>query len=98
MFSERIGAAQAQMLGMVNRVLPDAELDAATDDFALRLAQGPTLAYRYIKQNIHAAATEPIERVLDLEAANMIRCRLSEDCKEALDAFQNKREPRFNGR
>jgi 2-(1,2-epoxy-1,2-dihydrophenyl)acetyl-CoA isomerase len=35
--------------------------------------------------------------VLDLEARNMIRCRLSEDCKEALLAFQHKREPRFNG-
>ena len=98
MFSERVSAAQALALGMVNRVLPDAELDAAIDDFALRLAQGPALAYRYIKQNIHAAATEPIERVLDLEAVNMIRCRLSDDCKEAIDAFQAKREPRFNGR
>ena len=98
MFSERVTTAQALALGMVNRVLPDAELDAATDDFARRLAQGPALAYRYIKQNIHAAATEPIERVLDVEAVNMIRCRLSDDCKEAIDAFEAKREPRFNGR
>ena len=98
MFSDRVGAAQALALGMVNRVLPDAELDAATDAFAFRLAQGPALAYRYIKQNVDAAASEPLQRVLDLEAANMIRCRLSDDCKEALDAFQHKREPRFNGR
>ena len=83
---------------MLNRVLPDAELDAATDAFAQRLAQGPSMAYRYIKQNVHAAASMPLERVLDLEARNMIRCRLSEDCKEALLAFQHKREPRFNGR
>jgi len=85
-------------MGLVNRMLPDAELDAATDAFALRLAQGPSMAYRYIKQNIHAAASGPLERVLDLEARNMIRCRLSEDCREALVAFQHKREPRFNGR
>ena len=98
MFSDRVAAAEALALGMVNRVLPDAELDAATDAFALRLAQGPSMAYRYIKQNIHAAAHQPIESVLDLEARNMIRCRLSEDCKEALVAFQEKREPRFNGR
>jgi len=98
MFSDRIGAQEAFTMGLVNRMLPDAELDAATDAFALRLAQGPSMAYRYIKQNIHAAASGPLERVLDLEARNMIRCRLSEDCQEALVAFQHKREPRFNGR
>ena len=98
MFSDRVTAPEALALGMLNRVLPEAELDAATDAFVLRLAQGPALAYRYIKQNIHAAASEPIERVLDLEARNMIRCRLSDDCKDALLAFQQKREPRFHGR
>jgi 2-(1,2-epoxy-1,2-dihydrophenyl)acetyl-CoA isomerase len=97
MLSDRIGAQEALALGMLNRVLPDAELDAATDAFALRLAQGPSMAYRYIKQNIHAAASFPLEHALDLEARNMIRCRLSDDCKEALVAFQHKREPRFNG-
>jgi 2-(1,2-epoxy-1,2-dihydrophenyl)acetyl-CoA isomerase len=65
--------------------------------FAQRLAQGPTLAYRYIKQNIHAALSQTVEEVFDLEARNMIRCRLSDDCKEALAAFQQKREPRFSG-
>jgi len=98
MFSDRVQAAEALALGMVNRVVPDAELDAATDAFALRLAQGPAMAYRYIKQNIHAAAHQTVEEVFDLEARNMIRCRLSEDCKEALVAFQEKREARFEGR
>lgn len=98
MLSERVGAAEALSLGMVNRVVADAELDAATHAFALRLAQGPSMAYRYIKENIHAAASEPIERVLDLEARNMIRCRTSDDCREALAAFQQKRDPRFTGR
>ena len=98
MLSDRVQAAEALALGMVNRVVPDAELDAATDAFALRLARGPAMAYRYIKQNIHAAAHQTVEEVLDLEARNMIRCRLSEDCQEALQAFQQKREPRFEGR
>ena len=98
MFSDRVQAPEALALGMINRVVPDAELDAATDAFALRLAQGPAMAHRYIKQNIHAAANQTIEEVFDLEARNMIRCRLSEDCQEALLAFQEKREPRFNGR
>lgn len=98
MFSDRIGAAEALALGLFNRVLPDAELDAAVDACAQRLAAGPTLAYRAIKENIHAAAHQPLRQVLELEARNMIRCRLSDDCKEALDAFANKREPRFEGR
>ena len=98
MFSDRVAAAEALALGMVNRVVPDAELDAATDAFALRLAQGPAMAYRYIKQNIHAAANQAIEDVFDLEARNMIRCRLSDDCEEALVAFQEKRQPRFEGK
>jgi 2-(1,2-epoxy-1,2-dihydrophenyl)acetyl-CoA isomerase len=98
MFSDRVPAAEALALGMVNRVVPDAELDAATDAFALRLAQGPAMAYRYIKQNIHAAANQAIEDVFDLEARNMIRCRLSDDCEEALVAFQEKRQPRFEGK
>ena len=97
MFSERIAASEALALGLVNRVLPDADLDAATDAFALKLAQGPTLAWRYIKDNVHAAASQTLDACLDLEARNMIRCRLSNDCQEALAAFQQKREPRFEG-
>jgi 2-(1,2-epoxy-1,2-dihydrophenyl)acetyl-CoA isomerase len=98
MFSDRVGASEALALGMVNRVVAEAELDAAADAFALRLANGPALAYRAIKENVHAAAHQTLQQVLDLEARNMIRCRLSEDCKEALAAFQQKREPRFEGR
>jgi 2-(1,2-epoxy-1,2-dihydrophenyl)acetyl-CoA isomerase len=98
MLSERIGAAQALALGLVNQVHPDAELDAATEAFARRLAEGPTLAWRGIKDNIHAAATQTLDACLELEARNMIRCRLSDDCQEALTAFGQKREPRFQGR
>lgn len=98
MFSERIGAEQALALGLLNRLLPDAELDAATDEFAARLANGPTLAYRYIKENIHAAVNQSLETVIDMESRNMIRCRMSDDCGEALKAFVNKAEPVFKGR
>ena len=98
MFSERIGAAEALSLGLVNRIAADAELDAVTDAFASRLAQGPTLAWRAIKENVQRALTHTAETALDMEAANMIRCRLSEDCIDAMKAFQEKREPVFKGR
>jgi len=97
MFSERIAASEALALGLVNRVLPDADLDAATEAYALKLAQGPTLAWRCIKDNVHAAASQTLDTCLDVEARNMIHCRLSNDCQEALAAFAQKREPRFQG-
>jgi 2-(1,2-epoxy-1,2-dihydrophenyl)acetyl-CoA isomerase len=98
MLSDRIGAAEALSLGLVNRVAHEAELDAMVDAFALRLAQGPALAWRAIKENVQRALTHTAESALDLEAANMIRCRMSEDCVEAMKAFRDKREPVFRGR
>lgn len=98
MFSDRVNAAEGLAMGLFNRVVPEAELDAAVDAFALRLAQGPTLAWRAIKENVHRAVTASLPEALDFEAANMIRCRESEDCAEAMQAFQQKREARFQGR
>lgn len=97
MFSDRVAAAEALAMGLVNRVVADAELDALADAWALRLAQGPTLAWRAIKENVQAATTSNAKDALDFEARNMIRCRLSADCAEAMQAFQAKREPRFTG-
>jgi 2-(1,2-epoxy-1,2-dihydrophenyl)acetyl-CoA isomerase len=98
MFSDRISAPEALSLGLLNRVVADAELDTAVDAYALRLARGPSLAWRAIKENVHASLAGDAQAALDLEARNMIRCRLSEDCIEAMKAFQQKREPEFKGR
>lgn len=98
MLSDRVSAAEALAMGLFNRVVPDDELDGTVDAFALRLAQGPTLAWRAIKENVHMAVTASLQEALDFEAANMIRCRESEDCAEAMQAFQQKRSPSFKGR
>lgn len=98
MLSDRVSAAEALAMGLFNRVVPDGELDSSVDAFALRLAQGPTLAWRAIKENVHMAVTASLQEALDFEAANMIRCRESEDCAEAMQAFQQKRSPSFKGR
>lgn len=98
MFSDRVNASEALALGMVNRVLPDDQLDAAVDEYAARLASGPLLAYRYIKDNVHAAAHSTVEQTMDIESTNMIRTRLSDDCNEALASFKAKRKPVFKGR
>ena len=65
--------------------------------FAARLAAGAPIALRYIKDNVHAALDEPLERACENETRNMIRTRLSEDAKEAMSAFTEKRAPRFRG-
>ena len=98
MLSERVNAEEAARLGLVNRLVPDAELETHTAEFAQQLVRGPPLTQRYIKQNVHAALDQTFEQYLELEARNNVRCRLSLDCKEALTAISEKREPRFVGR
>lgn len=98
MTNERVSAEDAARLGLVNRLVPDGELEARTLDFARQLARGPAVAQRYIKENVHAALDQTFEQYLDVEARNNVRCRLTQDCKEAVSALAEKREPRFVGR
>jgi len=98
MLNERVGAEEAARLGLVNRLVPDAELEARTLDFARQLARGPAVAQRYIKENVHTALDQTFEQYLDVEARNNVRCRLTQDCQEAVSALAQKREPRFVGR
>ena len=98
MLSERVSAEEALRLGLVNRLVADHELEARTTELARRLARGPAVAQRYIKENVHAALDLSLEQAFDTEARNMIRCRLTLDCKEAMSAMAEKREPQFVGR
>jgi len=97
MLSERVTAPQALELGIVNRVVPDAQLESDTSSFAERLSRGAPLALRYIKENVHAAVDGPLERAVDTETTNMIRTRLTEDAKEAMQSFTEKRDATFRG-
>lgn len=97
MLGERIDARQALQLGMVNRLVADESLLQETQTFARKLAAGPPIALRYIKENINGALDLPLQQVFDLEAKNMIRCRLSDDSREAMVSFRDKREPVFKG-
>jgi len=98
MTNERVSAEEAARLGLVNRLVPDAELETRTLDFARQLARGPAVAQRYIKANVHTALDQTLEQYLDVEARNNVRCRLTQDCKEAVSAFAEKREAHFVGR
>lgn len=98
MLGERIGAAEALAQGLVNRVVADEALETETLALARRLAAGPTVAFRYMKQNLNAAETMSFEEVLSIESANLIACSLTADHAEAIAAFGEKREPLFRGR
>jgi len=96
--SDRIDAKQALRLGLVNWVVPAERLAVETATLAHRLARGPRVAYRYMKENINRAPAGALEDCLDLEATHHIHTGLTEDHREAARAFVEKREPAFKGR
>ena len=85
-------------LGLTNWVCEGDELAGATRALAARLAAGPTVAYRYMKENLNRAMSGDLDDCLDLEATHHIHCGQTEDHREATKAFVAKREPIFNGR
>lgn len=95
--SEKIDAAEALRLGLVNRVVPAHELAAVTHALAAQLAQGPGVALRHMKRNVTLAETATLAQVIDAEAYAMARCGRTHDLKEAVLAFREKRPPRFSG-
>jgi 2-(1,2-epoxy-1,2-dihydrophenyl)acetyl-CoA isomerase len=95
--SDVLGAAQALELGLVNRIAPAADLMPAALELAARLARGPRTAYRYMKQNIDAAAVETYQQLLDREAFTQCRTGGTADHRKGVAAFVAKREPRFTG-
>ena len=96
--SERVGADEALRLGLTNWVCAPEELAAKTREIALRLAAGPTVAYRFMKENLNRALGGEVDACLDLEATHQIHCGQTEDHREAARAFVEKREPVFKGR
>jgi 2-(1,2-epoxy-1,2-dihydrophenyl)acetyl-CoA isomerase len=98
LLAEIVGAAAAAAMGLVNRVLPDAELDAFVDDWARRLAAGPPLALAASKRLLQDSLGSSLEEALEAEAEAQVRNFASADTAEAMRAFLEKREPRFTGR
>ncbi len=96
--SDRVSADEALRLGLTNWVCPPEELTAKAREIALRLASGPTVAYRYMKENLNRAMAGEVDDCLDLEATHHIHCGQTEDHREATQAFVAKREPVFKGR
>ena len=93
-----LDAAQMLSIGLVSRVVPDAALLTETMTLASRLASGPRVAHRYIKQTLKVAEEGSLSDTLDSEAFGMLRCRETADHAEAATAFVEKRAPVFTGR
>jgi 2-(1,2-epoxy-1,2-dihydrophenyl)acetyl-CoA isomerase len=97
-FSERLSAQDAQALGVVNAVFPAADLDEQVMARARRLAEGPRVAYRYMKENLDRAVNGSLEECMDLEVTHHVHSGFTEDHRDAVQAFVEKREPHFRGR
>jgi len=96
--SARIDSDRALDLGLANHVFDDANFRADAADFAAGLAHGPTLAFRYMKENLNRALVSDLATCLDAEAAAMTRTGQSADHREGATAFTEKRPPHFEGR
>jgi len=97
--SDRVSAEEALRIGLTNWVCEPEELADKAKELAARLASGPTVAYRYMKENFdRAISSGDVDDCLDLEATHHIHCGQTEDHRNATKAFVEKREPVFQGR
>ena len=97
LLSDTYSATDALALGLVNKVVPRAELAAATDALARRLVSGPTLAYGRIKKLLRGSVDRTVEQQMKLERAAFHESTLTADFKEGTAAFVGKRKPKFTG-
>jgi 2-(1,2-epoxy-1,2-dihydrophenyl)acetyl-CoA isomerase len=95
---DMIDAEEAHRIGLVNKVVDDGDLAAATMTLAHRIAAMPHVALGYTKRNLAVAETGDFATSLDMEAFNQARCSQMEDHREAVQAFKEKRKPVFTGR
>lgn len=95
--NQPVDAEEAARIGLVNRVVDDAALMPDAMATARQVAAGPLVAFAYMKRNLHAAETEPLQTVLDMEALGQARTGTTRDHMEAAAAFVEKRTPVFRG-
>ncbi|MGH8994181.1 MAG: enoyl-CoA hydratase/isomerase family protein [Acidimicrobiia bacterium] len=94
---EMVDAARAEAIGLVNRVVAPDELEGAARELAARLAAGPPVALAAMKQGMHQALSLSMAEALEVEAMAQTVCGSTADMAEAMQAFVERREPRFQG-
>jgi enoyl-CoA hydratase/carnithine racemase len=98
LLGERWSAEQAREAGIVNRVVPDAELDATVADWAAKLAAKSPVIMRLGKQAMRRQLDMPLDDALDYLRAQLTLAQSTEDIAEGVSAFFEKREPQWKGR
>lgn len=96
--SEKLDVVEALRIGLVNRAVPDDQLESVTAALASRIGNGPRIASRYMKCNLNAAEEGSLEQLLEMEALHLARTIMTDDNEEAVRAFLEKRPPQFKGR
>lgn len=93
-----VDAEEAERIGLVTRATAPEDLDAAVRTLAGRLAAGPPRALAYTKRAIRRSLDRPMEAEFDYEILAQVQCLQSDDHREGVAAFREKRPPRFRGR
>src|SRR5271170_1541931 len=95
--ADKVDARRCEAIGLVNRVVPDDKLQSEAFAMAKSMAQGPTLALRYMKDNLDEALLFDFATARDHEAERLIRTTITADHREAVQAFIEKRKAVFKG-
>jgi 2-(1,2-epoxy-1,2-dihydrophenyl)acetyl-CoA isomerase len=98
LLAESLSAEQAQQWGLIWKAVDDERLAAEAAALARRLAGGPTKGYGLLKQALYASSGNSLDAQLDLERDLQRDAGLSDDYREGVSAFKEKREPKFSGR
>src|SRR5450432_3328537 len=96
--SDKVDARRCEAIGLVNRVVPDAKLQEQAFALAKTMAEGPTIALRYMKDNLDEALLFDFATARDHEAERLVRTTMTADHKEAVQAFIDKRKAVFAGK
>jgi len=98
MTGDPIPGREAERIGLINHVVPDAELDARVDAFARKLAAGAPQAIRYTKVSVNLRLKEIAHTILDASMAYEMLTFATQDHREAVSSFLEKRKPSFTGK
>ncbi len=97
LLGDRFGPEKALEFGLINRIVPAADLETEVRAMAAKIAKGPRRAFAGTKRIIYAATTNDIETQLDAETESFVSCAMTKDFREGVTAFVEKRKPDFTG-